>query len=153
MYWYKSVFSASSYCNCLTWPRIIWGRGWSLLLNLSLSLRVVSLICWLSVVNYVALTAHSSGCLASSHSRHAHHSKVSSHAMIKKHTFEFSVGVKTQNYSNYVVSCEHAHNCKLKWSWGWTRTINATDAVCLNAVTNNIDEREKVDRNVDHVES
>ena len=73
--------------------------------------------------------------------------------MIEKHSFEFSVRVETQNYRNDVVDCQHADNGKLKRGTCRTSVVNASDRACLNAETDYIDEREEVDRDVDHVKS
>ena len=73
--------------------------------------------------------------------------------MIEKHPFELSVCVETQNYRHDVIDCQHADNGKLKRGTGRTSVVNASDRACLNAETDDIDEREEVDRDVDHVKS
>ena len=153
MYWCKSSFSISSNRNCFSLPWVIWSRWRSLLLGLRLSWRLVCLISLLSVVNRVALISCSACCLAAAHSRHSHHSEVSSHSVVEKHTFEFSVSEEAQNDCHYVVDCQQANNRKLKGSWSCPSAVNAADGACLNTKADDIDEREKVDSDVNHVES
>ena len=149
MYWCK-IFSIPSDRHCFSWPRVVRSRGCcSLLLGLT---WIVGLVLLLSIVDHVAL-ATPTCCLATAHTWHAHHSEVSSHAVIEKHPFEFSVRVETQNYCHNVVDSQHADDGKLKRGTCRTSVVNASDRAGLNAETNYIDEREEVDRDVDHVKS
>jgi len=111
------------------------------------------LIIRLSVVLNVALAPCSASGLVSAHPRHPHHSEVSSHSVVEKHTFEFSVGVEAQDDCYDVVGCQHAHNSKLKGWCSRSSPVNAADLTGLDAEADDIDEREKVDCDVDHVES
>ena len=73
--------------------------------------------------------------------------------MVEKHAFEFSVGVEAQDDCYDVVGCQHAHNSKLKGWCSRSSPVNAADLAGLDAEADDIDEREKVDCDVDHVES
>ena len=146
-------FSVSSDSYCFTWPRIAWGWRWRCCSLLLVSLSwVVSLILLLAVINYVALAAHASLRLGSAHSWHAHHTEIATHPVIKKHAFEFSVSEKAQYYCNDVENCQHANHCKLKRCAGTSGAVNLRKRPSLYAKTDNIDVREEVDRDVNHVE-